>query len=204
MHIKTKKRKEFNNKLFEKILDFIEYFYPDIYETSREDYIHEDEERFKILKDKQNFREDYNSWFLLKNILPNGTNVIKMALSFPEDYFNNEEKQMLQNLLNYKESLFEIIEISKDGKIYIIKDLLDEKIINVKTFDLPVRFNEKDLIKAIIVKDLSGDYFFLGAITSFDIKNKKEFIEEILLKISLENKIKENIQEIEIEWEIEK
>jgi len=200
MDKETQKRKEFNSRLFEKILDFIEHFYPDIYGKAREEYINEDKERFKLIKDKKNFDEEYNCWFLLKNILPNGTNVIKMADSFPENYFDKKEKQMLNNLLNYEESLFEIIEISKDNKIYKIKDLFENKLIKVKTFDLPLRFNVGDLIKAIIVIDLEKNYFFFGTITSFVIKNKKEFIETMRLKMGLENMMRDEIEKIGIEW----
>jgi hypothetical protein len=197
-------RKEFNKNLFSKVLCFIEYFYPGIYENAKEEYVKQNEDKFKAIKNKQNFQEDYNAWFLVKLVLPNRVSVIKMALSFPEDYFTKEEKKMLKNLLNYKESVFEILNISKDNKNYEIKDFVDGKIYKIKTFNLPVKYNKGDIITAFIVKDVEDNYFFLGAISSYDIKNKENFVSALLLKFEIEGIEREKRDECYVEWEIEK
>jgi hypothetical protein len=196
-------RKQFNNNLFNKILDFIEYLYPNIYEESREEYIKQNEDRFKLLKDKTCFQEDYNSWFLTKMILPNGVNVVNMIKSFPKDYFTKEEKKMIKNLSNYIESIFIILTISKDNKNYEIMDFADNKIYKIKTFDLPDRFKKNDIITAFIVKNIEDNFFFFGGIISYDKSNTEEFVPMMLMKFNLERIQRKEIDSLKIEWEIE-
>jgi hypothetical protein len=97
--MKWETRKEFNSRVFEKVLDFIENFYPNIYEKSKERYAKEQGDRFEILKNEDNFMEDYNAWFLVKMILPTNITVVQMADSFPGDYFREDERMALRNLL---------------------------------------------------------------------------------------------------------
>ncbi len=201
---KTEARKNVNNILFSKILDFIEHFYPGIYEESQEEYIKEDEDRFKVLKDKQNFQEDYNAWFLTKMLLPNGVSVVQMAKSFPDSYFTRDEKKMLNNLFNYNESLFTILSVSKDNKNYEIMDFADSKIYKIKTFDLPNKFKKGDIISAFIVRDIENSYFFLGGIVSWNVTNKLEFVSAFMMKKKLEEALRKRRNQIEIDWEIER
>lgn len=200
MDIEAKKRKEANGELFDKVVDFIEHFYPGVYEDSREDYIRADEDRFKLLEGKKCAEGDYNAWFLLKCVLPNGTNVVKTILSFPEDYFDERERQMLQNLFDYRESLFEIVETSKGGRLYVVKDLGNDEVVSVRTFDLDAGFKVGDLIKVIIVKDWDGEYFFLGAIRSFNVEDRDGFIGAMMLKCMLEEDIRKEICGVDVKW----
>jgi hypothetical protein len=126
---------------------------------------------------------------------------MEMADSFPMNFFNNNEKKMIKNFLNYKESLFEIIKISNDDRDYLVKDLLDKKEYLVKTFDLPPKFREKQLINAIIIKNIKGDYFFYGGVMSFSFDNKKMFIKEFLKEVKIENKKRKIRESVELEWE---
>jgi hypothetical protein len=188
-------------KLIAKVRSFIDYMYPDIEEKTREIFVHENEEGFKVIKRKVDFRLGFHAWFLLKYIFPSGATAIEMADSFPMDFFTKKEKEMIKNFLNYKESLFEIIKISDNKKDYTIKDLLDNKKYLVKTLDLPAKFQEKSLINAIIIKNIKEDYFFYGAVKSFNINNKKEFIKEFLREIRDENKERKMRESVELEWE---
>lgn len=194
-------RRKFNTDLFEKVLDFIEYFYPNIYEKSRKRYIRENEDKFKAIQNKQNFNEDYNAWFLIKLVLPNGISVAKMAIEFPEDYFTKDEKKMLKNLSNYIESVFEILEISKNNKIYKIKDFVEDKIYGIKTFDFPVKYKEGDIIIASIVEDVEDNHFFLGAVSSYEKSNADEFMPLMLMKFALEKIEKKQRDKLKIGWE---
>jgi hypothetical protein len=200
----TKQRKEFNNRVFIKILDFVEHFYPRIYENSRRRYAELEEDKFELMKGKKNADEDYNAWFLTKLILPNGVSVVQMADSFPEKYFTDDEKKMIKNLMNYKESIFNILTISKDGQTYEIMDFADNKIYKIKTFNFPNKFKKGDTISAFIVKDLENNYFFLGGVTSYNMTNKLEFIQIFLLKLELEEKLRKERERLKIDWEIEK
>ena len=202
--MKTEERKEFNNILFEKILDFIEHFYPGIYDNSKERYAEEQEDKFEILKDESNFMEDYNAWFLVKMVLPNNTTVVQMAESFPEDYFNELEKKMLNNFLNYHESVFRILDISSDKKIYEIEDLNDKKIYEIKTFDLAPKFKEEELISALILKDIEDNYFFFGGIQSFNVKDEEMFLVLLKTKLKMEYIQRKKREKQKFEWKIVK
>jgi len=200
MDSEAKNRKKANGEFFDKVVDFIEHFYPGVYDGSREDYVHADEDRFKLFESRQRSDEDYNAWFLLKHVLANGTNVVKTILSFPDDYFDEGEKQMLQNLFDYRESLFEIVEILEDGRVYVIRDLGNDEVVSVRTFDLDAGFVDGDLIKAIIVKDWDGEYFFLGGIMSFKVEDRDSFVGLMLLKIMVEEEVREEICGVDVEW----
>lgn len=191
-------------RMISKVRGMIEYLYPGIEEEAREIFVHENEDAMKIIKRKVDFRMGFHAWFLLKYEFPSEATAIEMACSFPMDFFNEKERKMIKNFLNYKESLFEILKISKNKKDYTIKDLLDNKIYLIKTIDLPARFKEKYLIQAIIIKNLEGNYFFYGAVHSFNIKNKNRFIKEMLKKIKFENALREERKNNVIEWKIDK
>jgi hypothetical protein len=193
-------RKEFNTQVFEKILDFINNFYPNIYFESKTRYAEEQEDRFEILKDENNFMEDYNTWFLLKMVLPNKVTVIQMAESFPADYFTDQEKKILKNLLKYKDSIFEIIEISLDKKIYKIKDLADSSFYEIKTLDLEPKFKEGEIITALVVKDIEGNYFFLGGIQSFDVEDEEMFLVLLKTKLKMEDLQRKKRENQRVEW----
>lgn len=188
-------------QLIGKVRSFIDYMYPGIEDKTREIFIHENEEGFKVIKRKVDFRLGFHAWFLLKYIFPSGATAMEMADSFPMDFFLKKDKKIIKNFLNYKESLFEILKISKDKKDYLIRDLMDNKKYLIKTLDLPAKFEEKTLINAIIVKNTSKDYFFYGGVISFDIYNKKEFIREFLKEIKAENKERKERESVELEWD---
>ncbi|MBI2631962.1 hypothetical protein HYW75_03090 [Candidatus Pacearchaeota archaeon] len=197
-------KKTWESELIGKVRSMINHLYPGIEEELGEVYIHENEPAMKIIKRKVDFRLGFHAWFLLKHEFPSGATAMEMANSFPMDYFNKKEKKMIKNFLDYKESLFEILKISEDKKDYTIKDLSDKKVYLVKTIDLPVGFKEKDFVQAIIVKNIESNYFFYGTIMSFDILDQKKFIKEILNEFKIENKIRKERENEEIEWEIQK
>ena len=191
-------------EMISKVRGMMDYMYPKIEEKAREIFVHENEEAMKIIKRKIDFRLAFHAWFLLKFEFPSEATAMEMADSFPMKFFNNNEKRMIKNFLNYKESLFEILKISKDMKNYKIKDLLDKRTYLIKTFDLPAKFSKGQLIKTMIIKNMEGNYFFYGAVQSFNIKNKTEFINEMLREIKLENIIKKKKKEGVIEWKFNK
>ena len=201
---KTKIKKAWEAELIGKIRSMIEHMYPGSEEELREVYVYENEDKMKITKRKSDFRLGFHAWFLLKHEFPSGATAMEMTNSLPMDYFNEKEKKMIKNFLNYKESLFEILKISNDKKDYTIKDLADKKVYVVKTIDLPEGFKEKEFIQVIIVKNMEGNHFFYGTVMSFDIWNKKEFVNEILNEFKIENKIRKEREKEEIEWEIQK
>lgn len=187
-----------------KVRGMIEHLYPGIEEEAREIFVHENEETMKVIKRKVDFRLSFHAWFLLKYEFPSEATAIEMADSFPMNFFNKKEKKIIKNFLNYRESLFEILKISEDGHNYTIKDLSDKKIYFVRTFNLPNKFLEKQLILAMIIKNLEEDYFFYGAVQSFNIKNKKKFVKKLLRKIEFENILRKERKEGVIEWEFDK
>ena len=67
---------------------------------------------------------------------------------------------------------------------------------------MPGGFKEKEIVQAIIVKNLKKEYFFYGLVTSFDVFNRKEFVKEILEKIKIEEDIRRERAKDKIEWEI--
>jgi len=191
-------------EMISKVRGMIDYMYPKIEERAREIFVHENEEAMKIIKRKVDFRLAFHAWFLLKYEFPSEATAMEMADSFPMKFFNEYEKKMIKSFLNYKESLFEILKISKEIRHYTIKDLLDGKIYLIKTLDLPAKFLKGQLIKAMIIKNLEKDYFFYGAVQSFNTKNKSKFIKEMLKEIKFENTIREERKEGIIEWEFNK
>ncbi len=191
-------------EMISKVRGMIDYMYPKIEERAREIFVHENEEAMKIIKRKVDFHLAFHAWFLLKFEFPSEATAMEMADSFPIKFFNNNEKKMIKNFLNYKESLFEILEISKDMRDYKIKDLLDKRTYLVKTLDLPAKFSKGELIKTMIIKNIERDYFFYGAVQLYNYKNKNKFIKEMLREIKLENVIREERKRGVIEWEIDK
>jgi|SRR3989344_6811858 len=191
-------------KMISKVRGMIDHIYPKIEEEAREIFVHEHEEAIQIIRRKVDFQLAFHAWFLLKYEFPNGATAMEMADSFPMEFFNKNEKKMIKNFLNYKESLFEILKISSNNRNYTIKNLLDKQNYLIKTIDLPSRFQEKHLIRAIIIKNLEEDYFFYGAVQSYDIENKAQFIKDMLFLIKLENSIKEGRKESILKWEIKK
>ncbi len=191
-------------RMIGKVRGMIDHLYPGVEEKSREHFVHEHEYAMKVIKRKVDFRLAFHAWFLLKYEFPSGATAMEMADSFPMDFFTADEKKMIKNFLVYKESLFEILKISENKRDYMIKDLLDKRTYFIKTLDLPAHFSKGQLIKAIIIKNLEGDYFFYGAVQSFDINNRKEFIKEMIQVIKLENILREEREGGVIEWEIDK
>ena len=187
-----------------KVRGMMDYLYPGIEEKTREIYVHENEDVIKVIKRKVDFRLGFHAWFLLKYEFPNEATAMEMADSFPMDFFTKDEKKMIKNFLNYKESLFKIIKISNDKRDYTIKDMLTSKLYLVKTLDMPAKFKEKDLIKAMIIKNLENDYFFYGGVASFNVSDKKEFIKEMLEIVKIENIIQKERKEGFIEWKFDK
>ena len=191
-------------EMISKVRGMIDHLYPGIEEKAREIFVHENEDAMKIIKRKVDFRLGFHAWFLLKYEFPSEATAMEMADSFPMDFFTKDDKKMIKNFMNYKESLFEILEISEDGRDYKIKDLLDKKIYLIKTLDLPAKFSEEQLIKAMIIKNLEGNYFFYGGVQSWEIKNKNKFIREMLNKIKIENAMRKDKEGGFIEWEFDK
>lgn len=191
-------------KMISKVRGMIDYLYPRIEGKVREIFVHENEDVMKIFKRKVDFNLAFHAWFLLKYEFPSEATAMEMAESFPMDFFTEDEKKMIRNFLNYKESLFEILKISDDKRNYAIKDLADNKTYLIKTLDLPDRFCEGQLIKVIIIKNINRDYFFYGAVQTFTIRNKKRFIKEMLNKIKIENFIREERKGGVIEWKSRK
>jgi len=187
-----------------KVRGMMDYLYPGIEEKTREIYVHENEDVIKVIKRKVDFRLGFHSWFLLKYEFPNEATAMEMADSFPMDFFTKDEKKMIKNFLNYKESLFKIIKISNDKRDYTIKDMLTSKLYLVKTLDMPAKFKEKDLIKTTIIKNLENDYFFYGGVKSFKVSDKEEFIKEMLEIVKIENIIQKERKEGFIEWKFDK
>jgi|SRR3989344_1652933 len=187
-----------------KVRGMMDYLYPGIEEKTREIYVHENEDVIKVIKRKVDFRLGFHAWFLLKYEFPNEATAMEMADSFPMDFFTKDEKKMIKNFLNYKESLFKIIKISNDKRDYTIKDMLTSKLYLVKTLDMPAKFKEKDLIKTTIIKNLENDYFFYGGVKSFKVSDKEEFIKEMLEIVKIENIIQKERKEGFIEWKFDK
>lgn len=187
-----------------KVRGMMDYLYPGIEEKTREIYVHENEDVIKVIKRKVDFRLGFHAWFLLKYEFPNEATAMEMADSFPMDFFTKDEKKMIKNFLNYKESLFKIIKISNDKRDYTIKDMLTSKLYLVKTLDMPAKFKEKDLIKTMIIKNLENDYFFYGGVKSFKVSDKEEFIKEMLEIVKIENIIQKERKEGFIEWKFDK
>lgn len=201
---KKRLNKALETKMIGKVRGMIDHLYPAIEKKAREIFVHKNEDAMKIIRRKLDFRLAFHAWFLLKYEFPSGATAMEMADSFPMDFFTKQDKKMIKNFLNYRESLFEILEISNDKRNYTIRDLLDKKIYVIKTLDLPAKFLEGQLIRAIIIKNLEGDCFFYGAVQSYNITDKRKFIKEMLDEIKLENAVKEERKEGVVEWEIEK
>ena len=191
-------------KMIGKVRGMMEHLHPEAEEKAREVFIHEPEYRMSLARRKVDYLPAFYAWFLLKYEFPNGATAMEIADSFPMDFFNKDEKKMIKNFLNYNESLFEILEISKDKKDYKIKNFLDKRIYLIKTWDMPAKFSKRQLIKAMIIKNLDGNYFFYGAVQSFDIEDKKSFIKDMLRVIQIENLIRKEREKGIIEWEIDK
>ncbi len=163
-------------KMIGKVRGMINHLYPGIEEKSREIFIHNHEYAMNVIKRKVDFRLAFHAWFLLKYEFPSKATAMEMADSFPMDFFSKDEKKMIKNFLNYKESLFEILEISEDNRDYTIKDFLDKRRYLIKTLDLPAKFSKGELIKATIIKNIEGNYFFMGPFNHSMLKTKRDLL----------------------------
>ena len=192
------------SRMVGKVLSMIDHLYPTIENEARRIFIDENKEAMKIIKRKFDFRLAFHAWFILKFEFPSGATGMEMADSFPMDFFNKDEKIMIKNFLNYKESLFKILKISRNKRDYKIKDLIDKRIYLIKTLDFPAEFLERQLIKSAIIKNIEGDYFFYGSVQLFNIKDRSNFIREMISVLNIEKIIREKRKEGIIEWEFDK
>lgn len=123
--------------------------------------------------------------FLLEHKLPNGMTQMAFALSKGKNFFTEKEKAMIYNFICSENSFFEVKNISKNKKDYLLLNIIDNKEYLVKTIDFRGKLNISDFIVARIVKKLNGDYFFCGPSNSYDKEEGQKMKDDILKKTSL-------------------
>lgn len=185
--------------LVDKVVDMINNVFPQ--ELKRAVKVYQKEPEAKNCKRDIDFSRGFLSWFLLKRTVQGGITPMELAYSFPLDYFTAEERKIIKNFLNFRESVFEIINISDNKKDYLLQDVLTNKEFLIKTIDFDSVLSGGDFVIATVVSKIEGDYFFYGNVGAYSrevgLKVKKSLIEankRVRRPIAKRN--------VEVEWEI--
>lgn len=146
----------------DKILENIDFVYP---------YFQDESNRVAV-----------DLWLSIDYIPDSGISYLNSYLEDKKMSLSNIDKQILSNRNNSYLSLFEIIDY--DGEFIIVKDILQDKIINIWEPLLPKVISEGEIILARIGK-IIDEYSFLGNINYLPINVKPMFMEGIMIDFNL-------------------
>lgn len=198
--MKTKKPKRPKEVIaIDKVLGMINYLFPR--EIKKAEKAYEKTQEGEWAKGREEYDRGLNAYFVLKHIIK-GATPIEYANSFPLSYFSQEDRKVIKNFLNFNESLFEVKAISGNRKDYSIEDI-DGKAYLVKTIDFPDVLKEGEFIRAILIKNLAGDYFFYGNVLSYSREEGPKVKDALLAIMKKEGQWPLIRETPEIEWEIE-
>ena len=179
MKTKNEKDIDFEVKLMQKLLRTINEHFPKEEERAIPSFDKEIKRYKKDITDKNILFFTFIRWFLLKYKVGDYVTLIDFISTNPDMEFTALEMEAIKNIQDYKESLFELVEISKDKKNLILQDILKNgrfKIIMQKPFKNNVN---KKIILATIAKRVKGEYYFFGPCFGYDEKDipgiKKNF-----------------------------
>jgi hypothetical protein len=102
-----------------------------------------------------------------------------MASTYPFEYFTEEEKNIIDNFFQWRESFFEIKKILDNKRDFLVLDLVTGQECIVETIKLDKPFNVGDVLSSIIIRKLNGNYFFYGNIGIYKGEGAKEMKKEI-------------------------
>ena len=174
-------KKPWETKLIEKIEDVIDSCFPKDSKKALIEFKKEKAEEIALMEYKIDFARGFQAWFFLKYLIKGKFTPMEFITGNSVGYFTKKELQMVENFLNNQESLYEIISISKNKRDYEIRNVVNNKIIRVKTIDFPAKLSIGDYIYATPIKKLDNNYFFYGNVACYS-KEKGKHIEQIFLK----------------------
>jgi hypothetical protein len=179
-----------------KVLDFINQLFPQELKKAKKEF--DKTQEVKIVNTEREYYRGFLAYFLIKRTI-NGATPMEYAYTSHMNYFKREEKQIIKNFIEYVDSLFEIKQINKNKKDFLLQNVIDKKEYLVKTIDFPTNIlSEEDFIRTLIVRRKLTEYFFYGNVSAYNPKEGRA------LKKSICSKLKEmptkNVPEIK--WTI--
>jgi hypothetical protein len=149
----------FEIKLLPKLLKIINTNFPNLEDKAAVIFNKELKKYNKNIDDENIIFLLFIQWFLLKYKIGNYFSLISFLSINQNMEFNPAEIEAIRNMRESRQSIFEIIKISKNKKIILLKDLLNKYLIKVI---LPKPFKKdphKDIILAVVAKRLDEDYY---------------------------------------------
>lgn len=146
----------------DKILEKIDFVYP---------YFQDESNRVAV-----------DLWLSIDYVPDSGLSYLNSYLEDKNLSLSSIDKQILSNRNDSYLSLFEIIDY--DGEFIIVKDILQDKIINIWEPLIPKVISEGEIILARIGK-IIDEYSFLGNINYLPINVKPMFMEGIMIDFNL-------------------
>jgi len=180
MTTKIQNKTPWETKLIEKIYDVINYSFPKIEKKALDQFKRENAKEISLIKTNRDFYRGFQAWFLLEYLIEDKFTPMEFILGNPASYFNKSELKMITNFLDDKKGWYELVHISKNNKDFTIKNIINSKIIIVKTIDFPAKLKKGEYIYARPVQKLKGGYFFYGNLFCYS-KEEGENIKMALL-----------------------
>lgn len=129
-------------------------------------------------------------WLSTDYIPGNGKPYIETFLQEKENSLNDLESEILFNRKHSYLSLFEIIDYTKE--YVIVKDILQDEIINIWEPLLPKVISEGELILGRVGK-LIQEYSFIGTMNYLPFNMKSMFMEEVMIDLNLMRRYNNNL-----------
>ncbi|NMC75860.1 MAG: hypothetical protein GYA60_00970 [Candidatus Methanofastidiosa archaeon] len=161
----------------EAVHEFINKLFPEDFESAVEEFSNVELPEL-VLSDLQINRE-FQAWYMLKHKVSGIAAPIEMASTYPFEYFTEEEKNIIDNFFQWRESFFEIKKILDNKRDFLVLDLVTGQECIVETIKLDKPFNVGDVLSSIIIRKLNGNYFFYGNIGIYKGEGAKEMKKEI-------------------------
>ena len=181
--MKPKRKKPWETKLIEKIIDVINYYFPGEEKIALEKFKKEKSEEISLMPSKMDFARGFQAWFLLDYLIKDEFTPMEFISANPEKYFTKKEIKMINKFINNERGFYEILDITNNKKDYILKNVMNKKVINVKTIDFPAKLKAGEFIYAVPVEKLGGNYFFYGNVASYS-KEEGQKVMDYLIKES--------------------
>lgn len=163
----------FEEKLLTKLLLTIKEHFPEEEEKSIPHFAEEIQKYHKSINDENIIFFLFVRWFLLKYRIGDYVSLIDFLSSNPDMKFNPRELEAIKNIQENYESIFRIIEISKNRKILRISDMLKNKEFTIKIRKPLKKDIRCNILLATIVKMLNGEPYFFGPFLGYTEKEAK-------------------------------
>lgn len=157
--------------------DFINKLFPEDFESAVEEF--SKVEHPEWVSSELHIDREFQTWYMLKHKVSGIAAPIEMASTYPFEYFTEEEKNIIDNFFQWRESFFEIKNIQNNKRDYLVLDLTNGQEYTIETIKLDKPLKVGDVLCSIIIRKLNGNFFFYGNIGIYKSESAKEIKKEI-------------------------